>query len=175
MIIHPSHPSEGPQVETVSFIDYEYTTPCPAAFDLANHFAEWGGFECDYSVLPTRSTRRSFLQEYLTSYHHHLRLSGNQIIHNSASLDKGPLLANLGNIQADVSQLLEEVDRFRGIPGLYWGIWALIQATISQIDFPYAEYAETRLKEYWDWRAAENAEQNGQQKLGERELRWAQE
>lgn len=33
----------------------------------------------------------------------------------------------------------KEVDRYRGMPGFYWGIWALIQATISQIDFNYAE------------------------------------
>ena len=36
---------------------------------------------------------------------------------------------------------------------MYWGIWALIQATISQIDFDYASYAEVRLGEYWAWRA----------------------
>ena len=29
---------------TVHFIDYEYATPSPAAFDIANHFAEWGGY-----------------------------------------------------------------------------------------------------------------------------------
>jgi len=65
---------------------------------------------------------------------------------------------------------MAEVDRFRGIPGLYWGIWALIQATISQIDFDYAAYAPIRLKEYWDWRAA-TAEGVGP---GEREQRLAQ-
>lgn len=53
-------------------------------------------------------------------------------------------------------QLFDEVDAYRGVPGLYWGIWALIQATISQIDFDYASYAEVRLQEYWDWRAEES-------------------
>lgn len=48
--------------------------------------------------------------------------------------------------------MLKQVDDFRGIPGLYWGIWALIQATISQIDFDYASYAEVRLGEYFAWR-----------------------
>ena len=42
---------------------------------------------------------------------------------------------------------MAQVDRFRGAPGFYWGIWALIQATISQIDFDYAGYAEIRLGE----------------------------
>jgi len=126
-------------VHSVSFIDYEYATPSPAAFDLANHFAEWGGFDCDFSVLPTRSVRRAFLQEYLNSYASHLPEK------NSAKE------AEPG---ATIETLFSEVDRFRGVPGLYWGIWALIQATISQIDFDYTSYAEVRLGEYWAWRAA---------------------
>ena len=44
------------------------------------------------------------------------------------------------------------MDRFRGVPGFYWGIWALIQAQISLIDFDYAGYAEIRLGEYWGWK-----------------------
>ena len=139
----------------VSFIDYEYATPSPAAFDLANHFSEWGGFECDYNALPTRSTRRAFLEEYISSYASHTRVD--------------PCI-NL------VDRMFDEVDRFRGIPGLYWGIWALIQATISQIDFDYASYAETRLGEYRDWRAEEDgsrAKSGAARPL--RESRWAEE
>ena len=56
---------------TVSFIDYEYATPAPASFDIANHFAEWGGFDCDYSAMPTRTIRRAFLREYLRSFNAH--------------------------------------------------------------------------------------------------------
>ncbi|KAI9680715.1 MAG: hypothetical protein M1817_004155 [Caeruleum heppii] len=121
--------------ETVSFIDYEYATPAPAAFDIANFFAEWGGFECDYNAMPSRAQRTGFLAEYLQAYDRHL-----------SGVDHTP------NYTA-VQDLFEKVDRFRGVPGLYWGIWALIQATISQIDFDYASYAEVRLGEYWAWRA----------------------
>ncbi|MCJ1317132.1 hypothetical protein MMC15_002454 [Xylographa vitiligo] len=167
VIILPSQPDAEDTVRTVSFIDYEYTTPCPAAFDIANHFAEWGGFDCDYSVLPTRSIRRAFLQEYLLSYYHHLDRTSNgsmpEIKTTQPSLDGFDL-------NTKIDSLMAEVDRFRGIPGLYWGIWALIQATISQIDFDYAAYAPVRLKEYWDWRAA-TAEGVGP---GEREQRLAQ-
>ncbi len=78
--------------------------------------------------------------------------------------------------QTYVEQLFTEVDAYRGVPGLYWGIWALIQATISQIDFDYASYAEVRLQEYWDWRAEEEGtrEQEGREKPF-RERRWAEE
>jgi ethanolamine kinase len=84
-------------------------------------------------MLPTRSVRQSFLEEYLTSL--------------------SPRSPTTKAKDADVQTMLKQVDDFRGIPGLYWGIWALIQATISQIDFDYASYAEVRLGEYFAWRA----------------------
>ena len=142
-------------VDTVAFIDYEYATPSPPAFDIANHFAEWGGFACDFNALPTRSVRRRFIEEYMSSYISHTKLQ--------PKIDY-------------VSSLFEEVDAFRGVPGLYWGIWALIQATISQIDFDYASYAQVRLGEYWAWRAEEDGsrEWEGKEKPL-RERRWAEE
>ncbi|WEW55790.1 ethanolamine kinase [Emydomyces testavorans] len=151
-----SNAPEEDSVETVSFIDYEYATPSPAAFDIANHFAEWGGYDCDYNMMPTRAVRRGFLTEYVQSYSKY---------------------ADLGNSQEEaVEKLFQDVDRFRGIPGFYWGVWALIQATISQIDFDYATYAEERLGEYWAWRREVNgARAKSGEEMPLRERRWAQE
>ncbi|KAK0509723.1 hypothetical protein JMJ35_008117 [Cladonia borealis] len=151
--------SQPPSIESVAFIDYEYAVPSPAAFDISNHFAEWGGFSCDFSVLPTRSVRRAFLSEYISSY---------------TSFSPTPLSSSEQDRLA--TRLFDEVDRFRGVPGLYWGIWALIQATISQIDFDYASYAEVRLGEYWAWRAEVDGsrERKGEEKPL-RERRWAEE
>ncbi|KAL3470596.1 kinase-like domain-containing protein [Aspergillus californicus] len=140
--------------EPVNFIDYEYATPSPAAFDIANHFAEWGGYDCDYNMMPTRTVRRKFLTEYVRSY----------------SQRAGIPESSQPEI---VDKLCDEVDRFRGLPGLYWGIWALIQAQISQIDFDYASYAETRLGEYYAWREETDGTRKGEMPL--RERRWAQE
>ena len=167
--------SAGEPTTTVQFIDYEYATPSPAAFDIANHFAEWGGYDCDYNMRPTCAVRRQFLTEYVRSYTQHKGLpesSQKQII----------------------DRLYEDVDRFRGIPGLYWfvfpfnaniydpvlilnrGIWALIQAQISQIDFDYASYAETRLGEYYAWRRElDGSRAKAGEEMPLRERRWAQE
>ena len=142
--------------ESVSFIDYEYATPCPAAFDIANHFAEWGGYDCDYDMLPTRDVRREFLQEYLHAYSTYSRSDV--------------------EVLAQLNSLAQDVDRYRGMPGLYWGIWALIQATISRIDFDYASYAEVRLGEYWAWREETDGIRHREGKeMTLRERRWAQE
>ncbi|KAK4450916.1 kinase-like domain-containing protein [Podospora aff. communis PSN243] len=115
------------EAATVRFIDYEHVTYCPRAFELANHFSEWAGFECDYSRVPTRTTRRGFIRAYLEAY--------------------PSLLPGLW---------LRTVDTFRGIPGFYWGLCALIQAEASTgtIDFDYSGYAEKRLAEYQAWRRA---------------------
>lgn len=89
-------------VEEVHFIDYEYATPSPAAFDIANHFAEWGGYDCDYNMMPTRSIRREFLTEYVKSF----------VQHGGKGADSDQ--------QKVVEKLFHDVDRFRGIPGFYW-------------------------------------------------------
>ncbi|KAK4192659.1 kinase-like domain-containing protein [Podospora australis] len=149
--------------ETVTFIDYEYATPSPAAFDIANHFAEWGGFDCDFSVLPTRAQRREFITAYIHAYFSKLE-------------EKKPGAVTNVNEAEEVDRLLTEVDHFRGVPGFYWGIWALIQATISEIDFDYASYAETRLGEYYAWKdEVTGTRQQSGKEMPLRERRWAQE
>jgi ethanolamine kinase len=156
---HSSTTASEP-IETVTFIDYEYATPSPAAFDIANHFAEWGGFDCDFSVLPTRRQRRDFIAEYVRSYFDLLP----------------PADGKSADVDAETETLFREADVFRGVPGFYWGIWALIQATISTIDFDYASYAETRLGEYWAWKAeADGSRARSGQEMPLRERRWAQE
>lgn len=99
-----------------------------------------------------------FIREYIRSYFEHL------------GVDKSPK-----EEEAETRRLFAEVDVFRGIPGFYWGIWALIQAQISQIDFDYASYAELRLGEYWGWRAEQDGSRAASGKeMSIREKRWAQ-
>ena len=146
--------------ETVSFIDYEYATPSPAAFDIANHFAEWGGFDCEHHLLPAKSQRQDFIREYIRSYFSFQKKTSDSDVDQDVEAQK----------------LFEEVDMWRGIPGFYWGIWALIQATISQIDFDYASYAEVRLGEYWSSRAESDGSRAASGvEVSVRERRWAEE
>lgn len=103
MIVLPTEDVAQPEddVTAVNFIDYEYAVPAPAAFDIANHLAEWIGYDCDYNMTPTQSVRRQFLTEYTKSYC------------ENSGLDESS--------QAEiVDRLVQDVDRFRGIPGLYW-------------------------------------------------------
>lgn len=89
----------------VNFIDFEHASFAPAAFDIASHFAEWAGFECDYSRLPTRSTRKAFLEEYVRAFSGHLEhLKGTLPLHPVPLIEK----------------LLEEVDSLRALPSFFW-------------------------------------------------------
>lgn len=147
-------PSKQSVTKSVSFIDYEYATPSPAAFDIANHFAEWAGYDCDYEKVPTQTQRCAFVTEYIKTY---IELSGENL-----------------DAAEETQKLLEEIDLFRGVPGFFWGIWALIQAMISDIDFDYASYAELRLGEYWAHKAEEDGSRVAQGKeMPLRERTWA--
>ncbi|KAF5667803.1 ethanolamine kinase [Fusarium heterosporum] len=131
-------------VASVRFIDYEHATYCPRAFELANHFAEWTGFECDYNLLPNTSTRRAFVREYLEARADLAR----EPTHLPGTKDL------LSVSDYDVEKLMRQVDDYRGFPGFYWGLCALIQAETATgtIDFDYAGYAQMRFEEYDAWR-----------------------
>lgn len=147
----------------VTIIDYEYSTPAHAAFDIANHFSEWAGFECEYPGCPTKSQRRDFLKHYVASFHYH-------------SISDTDTCSVEIDFEKDIQQLYDQIDQFRGLPGFYWGIWGLIQAMISQIDFDYASYAEHRLGEYWAWKAELDGSRARQgSELHPKEKRWAEE
>lgn len=87
-------------------VSVRHSTYCPRALELANHFAEWAGFECDYNLLPAVSTRRGFLREYLMTY----RSIANQSSHVGES----------ETFNEELDRLMEEVDMYRGFPGFYW-------------------------------------------------------
>ena len=56
-----------PKEESVSFIDFEYANYTFRGFDIANHFCEFAGFDCDYSKYPSREFQLVWLREYLES------------------------------------------------------------------------------------------------------------
>lgn len=100
----------------VVFIDFEYSCPVERAFDIANHFNEYAGFNCEWDCLPTKSEEYNFLKHYLQT--------------------ENPILIN---------SLINEIQPFYLSSHIYWGLWALLQATHSAIDFDFVSYAVKRL------------------------------
>eukprot|EP00158_Paraphelidium_tribonemae_P004590 Partr_v1_DN26855_c0_g1_i3_m40685 putative Ethanolamine kinase len=117
--------SDSSLANQVSFIDYEYGAYSYNSFDIANHFNEYAGFQCDYSRFPSLEHQRTWIIEYLTEF--------------------------LSNVPTEnqIEGLLEDVQKFSLISHFYWAIWALVQACLSDIDFDYMEYAIMRFEEYY--------------------------
>jgi ethanolamine kinase len=108
----------------VSFIDYEYGSYNYRSFDIANHFCEFGGFDCDYSLYPDESFQRQWIKEYLSKF--------------SAS----PCT------EQEINQVLKEVEIFNLVSHSFWCVWGLVQAHVSVIEFDYMAYAAKRFAEF---------------------------
>ncbi|XP_073100974.1 probable ethanolamine kinase isoform X2 [Elaeis guineensis] len=106
------------------FIDFEYGSYSYRGYDIANHFNEYAGFDCDYNLYPEKNVQCHFFQNYLRPDRPH------------EVPDK------------DLEALYIETNTFRLASHIYWALWALIQAKVSPIDFDYLCYFFLRYNEY---------------------------
>ena len=84
----------------VRFIDYEYGAPGTAAYDVANHFCEYAGFDADLARgFPRRDARLAFIAAYLGE----------------------------GATPRDVADFGAVTDGFVEASHLFWGAWAVVQ------------------------------------------------
>eukprot|EP00835_Amoeboradix_gromovi_P004017 NODE_291_length_11621_cov_0.390557.p3 type:complete len:329 gc:universal NODE_291_length_11621_cov_0.390557:7794-6808(-) len=104
----------------VHFIDFEYSFPNCRAFDLANFFNELCGFECNWSKFPPRDLVMNLICVYLAE--------------SQLSIDK--------------NVFYNEVNSCILASHYMWGLWAVIQSDVSELDFDYKLYAEKRLARY---------------------------
>ena len=111
------------------FVDMEYGGYNYRGFDIGNHFNEFAGF--DYSKIwdmyPNKAEQYNFLHEYL------LQLKGAAYHVSDKELD----------------DFYEEANKFALASHLFWGLWAVVQAKHSPIDFDYLKYAHERLEAYF--------------------------
>mmetsp|Transcript_17447 Transcript_17447/g.59269 ORF Transcript_17447/g.59269 Transcript_17447/m.59269 type:complete len:378 (+) Transcript_17447:75-1208(+) len=107
----------------VRLIDYEYAGPSYRAYDMANHFCEHAGFSADFEAgFPGEDVRRRFLAAYL-------RGSGVEPAQADGGAAEGWEVA---------------LEHFVLLSHLFWGVWSLVQASLSSIDFDFLGYAELR-------------------------------
>ncbi len=110
--------------EKISFIDFEYTHLNYYLYDIANHFVEYAGVEnADFNLYPTHDEQKRWLKIYFQT-----RPINEQIIDDN---------------------LCHLIDQFSALSHLMWGLWALVQSRLSQLDFDYINYAKQRLDCYY--------------------------
>ncbi|XP_022730655.1 probable ethanolamine kinase isoform X2 [Durio zibethinus] len=106
------------------FIDFEYGSYNYRGFDIGNHFNEYAGYDCDYSLYPSKDEQHHFFRHYLQP--------------------EKPYEVS----EKDLEALYVETNTFMLASHLYWALWALIQARMSPIDFDYLGYFFLRYNEY---------------------------
>lgn len=115
----------------ISFIDFEYMCSNYALFDIANHFCEFVGVVDEVlnydKHYPSEEYQKNWLKIYLKAFND----------------DLGEPIS-----EEDVHATYTLVQKFALCAHLFWGIWALIQADMSKIDFDFLGYALQRFNEY---------------------------
>ncbi|BDA42425.1 probable ethanolamine kinase [Coccomyxa sp. Obi] len=110
---------------SMQFIDFEYGCHSYRGYDWGNHFCEYAGFECAYNRYPDKEHIALFVRAYL----------------NEGSTSPPA--------DEEVEAAVAEANFFALVSHQFWGIWALIQARYSPIDFDYFSYSKLRWDEYY--------------------------
>ena len=150
----PTGPDDPPP--TTRLIDFEYACVGPRGFDVANHFAEYAGFECDWSKLPNERQRERFCAAYVEA----------EATERVREGDARTRESNSNSAAEDASKsalaLAREAEAFAPVTHLWWGLWAVMRAANQSEGegegdgerFDYAAYAERRLFAFRASRAA---------------------
>ncbi|KAJ8003097.1 hypothetical protein DPEC_G00165830 [Dallia pectoralis] len=121
-------------------IDFEYSSYNYRGFDFGNHFCEWcydytynqwPFYKCTPDNYPSREQQLHFIRKYLAETG-----SGSE---NTMHVDQACL----------EQQMLFEANRFALASHFLWGLWSIIQARISKIEFGYMDYANSRFDAYF--------------------------
>ncbi|XP_062917898.1 choline kinase alpha isoform X2 [Mobula hypostoma] len=127
--------------QKLMLIDFEYSSYNFRGFDFGNHFCEWmydyncdeyPFFKADIKNYPTKMQQLHFIRAYNVELQNDLEVMDEKQI---AKMEE---------------QLLEEVNRYALASHFFWGLWSIIQARISTIEFGYLEYAIARFETYFE-------------------------
>ncbi|XP_045892789.1 choline/ethanolamine kinase [Micropterus dolomieu] len=124
--------------DRLMLIDFEYSSYNYRGFDFGNHFCEWmydytynqwPFFKATPENYPTREQQLHFIRGYLAEQRRY------------------------SNITIDQTQVEEdmiiEANRYALASHFLWGLWSIIQAKISKIEFGYMDYAQCRFEAYF--------------------------
>ncbi|XP_067401441.1 choline/ethanolamine kinase isoform X2 [Emydura macquarii macquarii] len=135
---------ESLPTDKLMLIDFEYSSYNYRGFDIGNHFCEWvydythatwPFYQASLENYPTRQQQLHFIRHYLWEE------SGRR---GDATHEE----------QARVEEeMLTEISRFALASHFFWGLWSILQAKISTIEFGYLDYAQCRFEAYFQQKA----------------------
>ncbi|KAL0950811.1 hypothetical protein HGRIS_007575 [Hohenbuehelia grisea] len=129
-----------PEHRQIIVVDFEYASPNPASFDIANHFHEWtAAYDSatphllDPARYPTPAQRQNFYAAYLA---HAARLGA-------------PLIADRKH---ELALLERQVCAWSPASHAMWAVWGIVQARenveseTKEPEFDYIGYAKCRME-----------------------------
>ncbi|XP_075693417.1 choline kinase alpha-like isoform X2 [Rhinoderma darwinii] len=131
---------ENSEKQKLMLIDFEYSSYNYRGFDIGNHFCEWmydytyekfPFFKAKFSKYPIKKQQLHFISSYVTAFQ--------------------PGFENMSNEERSKveTEMLIEINRFALASHFFWGLWSIVQAKISSIEFGYMEYAMARFDAYF--------------------------
>ncbi|KAK7794301.1 hypothetical protein R5R35_007685 [Gryllus longicercus] len=123
-------------------IDFEYCAYNYRGFDFANHMCEW---MYDYSNAehpyfwarpenyPTKEQQEQFFESYLNTIQQEQQVI-NDCVANSCD---------------EIEKMMWETKAFTLASHFFWGLWSVVNATVSKITFDYWAYGENRFEAYF--------------------------
>ncbi|KAM3919544.1 choline kinase alpha-like isoform 1-T1 [Leptodactylus fuscus] len=131
---------ENSEKQKLMLIDFEYSSYNYRGFDIGNHFCEWmydytyekfPFFKANFTKYPTKKQQLHFISSYLMEF---------QLGFENLSNEERSKVEN---------DMLVEINRFALASHFFWGLWSIVQAKISSIEFGYMEYALARFDAYF--------------------------
>ncbi|KAI5137934.1 choline/ethanolamine kinase isoform X3 [Manis pentadactyla] len=131
--------SEPENADRLMLVDFEYSSYNYRGFDIGNHFCEWiydythedwPFYRAQPADFPTRGQQLHFIRHYL------------------AEVKKGETISQEDQRKLE-EDLLVEANRYALASHFFWGLWSILQASMSTIEFGYLEYAQSRFQFYF--------------------------
>ncbi|XP_033089301.1 choline/ethanolamine kinase isoform X3 [Trachypithecus francoisi] len=131
--------SEPENADSLMLVDFEYSSYNYRGFDIGNHFCEWvydytheewPFYKARPTDYPTQGEQLHFIRHYL------------------AEAKKGETLSQEEQRKLE-EDLLVEVSRYALASHFFWGLWSILQASMSTIEFGYLDYAQSRFQFYF--------------------------
>nr|XP_032826429.1 choline kinase alpha-like isoform X2 [Petromyzon marinus] len=160
--------------DKLMIIDFEYCSYNYRGFDIGNHFCEWSYdythdvwpfFTANLDKYPSHEQQLHFLRHYLAETQAGNHMNGcssapeNHVGGGQNDVSGGGRLsgrsadsAGLPTASGDTAVLeaiVVEVNRFALASHFFWGLWSILQAHMSTIQFGYLDYALARFEAYF--------------------------
>jgi thiamine kinase-like enzyme len=162
-VLHVHGPDGQPSGNEVQIIDYEYGGYNYCGFDVANHFCEHAGFDFDLDKwYPGPQTQHAWFRAYLArlgvpvpTTATYARPAANAIGVVGVANDTVAAAAGEDDVSAAfLDEMSTRVNQFALASHCWWGLWAIVQAKHSPIDFDFITYCRERFRGYDKHKAA---------------------